>query len=461
MSNIAVVGGAGYVGLAYSAALAELGHTVTALDLDEGKIHELSQGRTTIFEPGLEELLKRGLESRRLRFTTQYSEALSDAAFAFICVGTPPSASGRADTTYVKEAARSIARHARGQVTVVNKSTMPLGSVHLVERILQENVVGDTVFSVVSNPEFLREGSAVYDIFNPDRIVLGTDDPEAAQRVADLYESLSATVLITTPHSAEMIKYAANAFLATKISFINEIALICEPMGADVDVVAKAMGMDGRIGPRFLRAGAGFGGSCFPKDVQALAQMARDSNVDPQILEAVLDVNAEMRRHIVRKLEVGLGGDLAGKTIAVLGLAFKPNTDDVRESPAMEIIERLLERGAVVRAADPEAAAHAHTLMPDVYIADSAYDAVTGADAVVLMTEWNEYRNLDLFEAAARMRGRFVLDGRGMWDPAAISAAGLIYEGVGRREQPAAVVTPALEMGATRPIMMIAGGEGE
>lgn len=431
LTKIAIVGGAGYVGLSYAAAFAELGYNVVGLDLDSNKVQSLSEGRCPIFEPGLEELLQRGLTSGRLRFTTEYSHAVPGANFVFICVGTPSDITGRAQMMYVKKAAEDIARHMDGHTFIVNKSTMPVGSGDLVARILNQHKKPDVTFTVVSNPEFLREGSAVHDIFHPDRIVLGADDPIQADQVAALYAALGAPVLVTDLCSAEMIKYASNALLATKISFVNEVATICEQLGADVDVVSRGMGMDDRIGPRFLRAGAGFGGSCFPKDVRALASMARDAGVNTSMLNAVLTINADMQRLVVDKVRGRLGG-LSGKTVAVLGLAFKPNTDDVREAPALVVIKELLAAGARVRATDPVAMEHVAELFPGIELCRDPYATVMGADAVVLMTEWDDYRAMDLGRMARAMRGRLLIDGRNVYDLKAVQAIGLTYEGIGR-----------------------------
>ena len=446
MAGIAIIGGAGYVGLTYAAAFAELGHDVVGLDVDAAKVEALRGGRSPIFEPGLDELLARGLASGRLRFTTDYAEAVPGADFAFVCVGTPSDAHGRADMQYVAAAARSIGAQGRGHTVVVNKSTLPVGSARFVAGILAEHAAPGATFAVVSNPEFLREGAAIRDIFHPDRVVLGSDDPIAADRVAALYEPLGAPVVVTDPRSAEMIKYASNAFLAAKISFANEVALICERLGADVTVVTRGMGLDERIGPRFLQAGAGFGGSCFPKDVRALASMARDADLDPSMLNAVLGINTGMRAHLVDRLEARLGG-LAGKRVAILGLAFKPDTDDTREAPALDVIRRLQAAGAWVRATDPAAMPHVARELPGVELATDAYEAATGADAVVLMTEWAEYRALDLSRLANAMRGGLLVDARNALEPAAVAEVGLVYQGVGRADSaPAAaqlVVVPA------------------
>lgn len=441
--NIAVIGGAGYVGLTYAAAFAELGHNVVGLDLDAERIGALRRGVTPIFEPGLDELLHRGLEGGRLRFTTEYADAVPEADFVFVCVGTPADAGGRAETSYIMSAARGVAQHSRGHTIVVNKSTMPIGSVERVSEILAEHAAHGVSFAVVSNPEFLREGSAIHDVLHPDRVVLGGADLDAVARVAALYRPLGAPIVVTSSRSAEMIKYASNAFLATKISFINEVATICEGLNADVIEVARGMGLDGRIGPRHLAPGVGFGGSCFPKDVRALAAMARDAGLPVTMLDAVLDVNASMGARVVAKLAARLGG-LEGKRIAVLGLAFKPETDDVREAPAIDVIGRLEAAGASVRATDPVATRTAAAVLPNLECVPDAYAAATGADAVVLMTEWEVYRTLNLDRMANAMRGRFVLDGRNALDPTAVAAAGLAYEGMGRATTPANVVTTGL-----------------
>jgi len=447
MAQIAIIGGAGYVGLTYAVAFTELGHEVVALDIDPTKVSTLLAGRSPIYAPGLDELLQRGLASGCLRFTTEYADAVPGADFAFLCVGTPTAADGGADMTYVRAAARSVAEHATGHVIVVNKSTVPVGSATLVAHILAEHAAPGATFAVVSNPEFVAEGVAIQDIFNPDRIVVGSDDPVAGLRVAALYAALNAPVVVTDPASAEMIKYASNAFLATKISFINEVAAICERLGADVTEVARGVGLDGRIGQRFLRAGAGFGGSCFPKDVRALGTMARHAGVEPRVLDAVLAVNASARDQVVAKVIELLGG-VRGKTIAILGLAFKPDTDDVRDAPALDIIRRLVAAGARVKATDPVAMPHVARLLPEAELAADAYAAAADADAIVLVTEWAGYRGLDLARLAAAMRGRLVVDGRNALSPTAVAAAGLIYVGVGRAT-PAAAAAPTLPVAFT------------
>ena len=446
MATIAVIG-SGYVGLGTGAVFADLGNTVVGVDIDAAKVARLGAGECPIFEPGLEELLARGLKSGRLRFTTDYAEAVPGADFVFICVGTPPGLDGGADMRYVREAARAIGRHLRPErrtradgarrpdparrTIIVNKSTMPIGSGDLVRALLaEETAASGARFAVVANPEFLREGTAVRDMLNPDRVVLGAADRGAAAAVAELYRTLGAPTLITDLRSAEMIKYASNAFLATKISFINEIAHVCEALGADVRQVAAGMGLDRRIGPQFLSAGIGFGGSCFPKDVQALEFMASKADCHPQLLRAVLDINRDGRRAFVHKLDRLLEG-LAGRTVAVWGLAFKPNTDDLREAPALEIIRALQARGARVRAYDPAAMAGAKALLPGVECCADAYEAALGADAVALVTEWNEFAGLDLTRVREGMARPVLVDGRNLYDAREMAALGFTYRGVG------------------------------
>ncbi len=446
MANIAVVG-SGYVGLGTGAVFADLGNQVVGVDIDAAKVARLGAGECPIFEPGLEELLARGLKSGRLRFTTDYAEAMPGADFVFICVGTPSGPDGGADMRYVREAARAIGRHLRPErrvregdgrypdparrTIVVNKSTMPVGSGDLVRAILaEETAASGTRFAVVANPEFLREGTAVRDMLHPDRVVLGSADRAAAAAVAELYRTFGAPTLITDLRTAEMIKYAANAFLATKISFINEVAQICEALGADVRQVAAGIGLDKRIGPQFLSAGIGFGGSCFPKDVQALEFMAAEADCHPQLLRAVLEINRDARRGFVDKLDRLLGG-LAGATVAVWGLAFKPNTDDLREAPALEIIALLQARGARVRAYDPAAMEHARALLPGVECCADAYAAAAGADAVALVTEWNEFAGLDLARVRDGMARPVLVDGRNLYDPRELAALGFTYRGIG------------------------------
>lgn len=440
MARIAVVG-TGYVGLCTSAVFADLGNHVVGIDIDLAKVIQLREGKCPIFEPGLEELLARNTKAGRLAFTSDYAPVIAEADFVFICVNTPMGQDGRADMRYVRQAARSIgqslARYHRA--IIVNKSTMPIGSGDMVQRLLSEESVGDACFAVVSNPEFLREGSAIHDMLHPDRIVLGSSERAAAEAVAELYKAINAPLVITDTRTAEMIKYASNAFLATRISFMNEVAQVCEALGADVRQVATGMGMDDRIGPRFLSAGIGFGGSCFPKDVRALEFMAREAGCHPQLLRAVQEINRDARRNFVRKLR-RLVGNLEGVTVAIWGLAFKPDTDDLREAPALEIIRDLLSYGAVVRAYDPAAMDGARTLLPDIAYCRDAYEAADGADAVALITEWNEFKALDLARIYRGLRRPVLVDGRNVYDPDEVRAIGFTYCGVGLPpDDPAAI----------------------
>jgi UDPglucose 6-dehydrogenase len=428
LSNITVVG-TGYVGLVTGACFADLGNRVVCIDVDEVKIEMLRGGEIPIFEPGLEELVERNCAAGRLSFTTSYAEGLDGTEFVFVAVNTPQGQAGEADMTYARSAARSIAEHLRGPAIVVNKSTMPIGTADWVAGVLARH--GTVGARVVSNPEFLREGSAIDDFMGPDRVVLGAEDREAAERVSQLYAPLNAPIVITDLRTAEMIKYASNAFLATKISFINEIASICEKMGADVRQVARGMGLDKRIGGAFLSAGVGFGGSCFPKDVQALAHMAALSGCHPQLLRAVLEINRDARRSVVLKLRAALG-ELEERRIGVLGLAFKPNTDDLREAAAIEIIHLLLQEGVEVRAYDPAAMPKAEAQLPEVRFCRDAYEAATGADALVLLTEWNEFKQLDLRRVREVMARPVFVDGRNIYDPGDMAELGFDYQSIGR-----------------------------
>jgi UDPglucose 6-dehydrogenase len=350
----------------------------------------------------------------------------------FLAVNTPPDRHGGADLTALRSAAHSIGANLDHPLTIVNKSTVPIGTGDLVSQIVTESRPADIDFAVVSNPEFLREGSAITDFMNPDRVVLGAHDREAANKVAELYQTLEAPILITDLYTAEMIKYASNAFLATKISFINEMARICEKLEADVAVVAEGMGMDERIGRAFLDAGIGFGGSCFPKDVQALARMAQQMGYHPELLHSVMEINRDMRKLVVSRLREMLGG-LRGQTIAILGISFKPNTDDLREAPSVEIIDELIQKGALVRIYDPAAMPRAkHILNGGVVMSRDAYSAARGADAVALLTEWNEFRSLDLPRLRKVMRRPVIIDGRNLWDPAIMKELGFVYKGIGR-----------------------------
>ncbi len=441
MKKVCVVG-TGYVGLVTGACLADLGNEVVCLDIVEAKIQRLRAGIMPIYEPGLEPLVRRNVSKGRLRFTTDYADAVRDADYCFIAVNTPSVDGGAAaDMTYVERAAASIAQHVTRDTIIVNKSTMPVGSGDLVSSIAHQNLRDPHLsISVVSNPEFLREGSAVRDFQQPDRVVLGSYDQEAARRVGELYVPLRAPIVITDLYTAEMIKYASNAFLATKISFINEIARICDRLGADVKEVAAGMGYDKRIGRAFLDAGLGYGGSCFPKDVKALAHMADEAGLHPQLLDAVMKINNDQRRVVIDKLEAAFDGadNLRGKTVAVLGLAFKDNTDDMREAPSIDIIHWLTEAGVRVRAFDPVAAETAQAVLPEegVTYCDDEYHAAEGADAVLVLTEWKRFTDIDMERLRAALRhpdgGAILIDGRNLYDPEEMTRLGFQYQGIGR-----------------------------
>jgi UDPglucose 6-dehydrogenase len=404
---------------------------VTALDINEERIENLQQGLLPIFEPGLEEVVKRNVAAGRLSFTTSYAEALQDAEFAFIAVGTPEGVDGEADLQYVRAAAESVAQHMSAPLIIVNKSTVPVGTGDWVAEIVRAKQPEPIPFSVVSCPEFLREGSAIADFTNPARTVLGSLDRDAANRVADLHLPLRAPIQVVDLRTAEMIKYASNAFLATKISFINEIANICEALGADVKEVAAGMGFDPRIGRQFLDAGLGYGGSCFPKDVKALAHMANVQGRHPQLLQAVMDINHDQRRQVVDKVREILG-TLDDKVVAILGLAFKPNTDDMRDAPAIEIAQNLQAGGALVKGYDPVSMTVAGRHLPGLKLCEDAYEAAAGSDAVVICTEWNEFKQLDLPRLKHNMRQPVVVDGRNIYDPATMQRLGFTYRGMGR-----------------------------
>ncbi len=449
MSNICVIG-TGYVGLVTGTCFADLGNQVTCVDIIPEKIERLKQGILPIYEPGMEELVERNVNAGRLHFTTSYKEGLDNCEFIFIAVNTPTDTSqGGADMRYVESAARSIAQELDHYAVIVNKSTVPVGSGDVVTRIIRNNLARPNVpFGVVSNPEFLREGAALLDFQNPDRVVLGSSDQEAARKVATLYLPLRARIQITDLYTAEMIKYASNAFLATKISFINEIAQICERLGADVKEVAVGMGYDKRIGRAFLDAGLGYGGSCFPKDVRALAHMAAEAGLHPQLLNAVMDINHDQRRLIVTKLSSILGS-LRGCTIGILGLAFKPNTDDMREAPSVDIIRWVTSQGAVVRVYDPVAMQTGHDAleregirMESVTCCDNAYEVAEEADALVMVTEWNEFKSLNMLQIRSNMRRPVLIDGRNIYEAAEMNRLGFIYRGMGRGTGPAPSVLP-------------------
>ena len=430
MSRIAVVG-VNYVGLVTAVCFADLGNQVVGIEIMPDKVAKLREGISPIYEPGLEELLERNLKAQRLWFTTDYAEGLAGAEFVFIAVGTPEAPDGSADLRQVESAACSIGQAARGNPIIINKSTVPIGTGDLVSRWVRDCSPQDLHFPVVSNPEFLREGSALADFMQPDRVVLGASNRAAAEQVATLYEPLHAPLIITDLRTAEMIKYASNAILATRISFMNEVAHICEALGADVKQVAAGMGLDKRIGPRFLDAGIGYGGSCFPKDVKALAHMAAQAHCHPQLLRAVMDINQDVRGLFIDKVQ-GLLGDLAGKRIGVWGLAFKANTDDMREAPSLDIIAALQAAGAAVQAYDPAAMPVARHLLSGVVFCTDAYEAASQTDGVLLLTEWNEFKGLDMERVRASMRRPVLIDGRNIYEPGDVRAAGFTYASIGR-----------------------------
>jgi UDPglucose 6-dehydrogenase len=431
MRNITVVG-TGYVGLVTGTGFADMGNKVCCLDIDENKINLLKEGQSPIYEPGLQEMIHRNIKGQRLSFTTDYSQALEDSEFVFIAVGTPEGVDGEADLQYVGQAAESIARAMKRPLIIVNKSTVPVGTGDWVADIVRSNQPEPIDFAVVSNPEFLREGSAIIDSMSPDRIVLGSLDREAANKVAQLYLSLRAPIIVTDLRTAEMIKYASNAFLATRISFINEIANICEQLGADVKEVSAGMGYDKRIGHHFLDAGVGYGGSCFPKDVKALTHMATIQGTHPQLLKAVMDINQYQRIQIIQKLRDELGSRLKGHTIGLMGLAFKPNTDDMREAPASEIARVLFREDVTVKGYDPVAMPVASRLLPQLNLADDPYALATDCDALILLTEWNEFKSLDFERVQSLMRQPLFIDGRNLYEPKVMASYGFKYRGVGR-----------------------------
>ena len=430
MSRVAVIG-AGYVGLTTGACLAELGNDVTVVDINHEKIAQLKAHKVPFYEPGLNELVERNASAGRLRFTTAYEDAVPGAEYAIIAVSTPEGNGGEADLSYVEAAANSIANCMDGPLVVVNKSTVPPLTGDMVSSVLRKPNRGHSA-AVVSNPEFLREGSAIHDFMHPDRVVIGSHDRDAAEKVARLYAPLDAPILIMPNiYTAEMVKYASNAFLAARISFINEIARICERVDADAKLVAEGMGLDKRIGPSFLDAGIGYGGSCFPKDVAALAALAERFDYHPELLHAVMDINRDQRMLVIDKLRDCLE-ELPGRVIGLLGLAFKPNTDDIREAPSIDIAKVLLAAGAIVRAYDPAAMDRSRTILPDVEYKEDAYKVAAGADALVVVTEWNEFRDLDLSRVKQSMRMPVVIDGRNIYDPAVMRSLGFTYRGIGR-----------------------------
>ncbi|MCB9160831.1 MAG: UDP-glucose/GDP-mannose dehydrogenase family protein [Caldilineaceae bacterium] len=431
MKTIAVAG-TGYVGLSTGTCFADMGNKVTCIDINEEKIAMLQRGEVPIYEPGLSELITRNVKAGRLNFTTSYEEALEDAEFIFICVGTPSGVDGEADLQYVRMAAESVAKVMKSPLIIINKSTVPVGTGDWVADIVNRSRTEPVEFAVVSCPEFTREGSAIYDFMNPDRVVVGSHNQEAAEKVAQLHLPLRTRIVMTDLRTAEMIKYASNAFLATKISFINEIAAICERLGADVEEVALGMGYDKRIGPHFLSAGLGYGGSCFPKDVKALEHMALVHGSHPSLLRAVMDINRDARRWAILNLRDMLDGTLDQKRIGILGLAFKPNTDDIRESPALDIARMLQNEGSVVRAYDPVAMANAAQQNPQLGLVEDPYELADGADALLVCTDWNEFKQLDLNRVRDAMRTPIFADGRNLYNPDTMLALGFQYRSVGK-----------------------------
>ncbi|MFG1351448.1 UDP-glucose dehydrogenase family protein [Xanthobacter autotrophicus] len=427
--------GAGYVGLVSGACFADFGHTVTCVDTHEGKIAALKRGEIPIFEPGLDDLVASNVKAERLFFTTSLAEGVADAEAVFIAVGTPSRrGDGHADLSYVHQAARDIANAMSGYTVIVTKSTVPVGTGDEVERIIRETRP-DAEFAVVSNPEFLREGAAIIDFKRPDRIVLGTDDERAKEVMTNLYRPLflnQSPLLFTSRRTAELTKYAANAFLATKITFINEIADLCEKVGGNVQDVARGIGLDNRIGSKFLHAGPGYGGSCFPKDTLALIKTAQDYDAPIRIVETVVSVNDQRKRAMARKVIAALGGSVRGKTIGVLGLTFKPNTDDMRDAPSISIITALQDAGAIIKAHDPEGVEQAKLVLTDVTYVDSPYQAADGADALVIVTEWDAFRALDLKRIQSMMAEPVVVDLRNIYRPTEMTDLGFKYSSVGR-----------------------------
>ncbi len=428
--------GTGYVGLVTGACLSEFGHEVTCMDKDQAKIDKLLNGSIPIYEPGLDVLVKKNASEQHLHFTTDLQNAVQQSTAVFLAVGTPSHrrGNGYADLTYVYEAARDLAPHLRNYTVVIDKSTVPVGTAQQVKRtIYTENPEAD--FDVVSNPEFLREGAALSDFMRPDRVVIGSESPRATAVLKEIYNPLylrDTPFVITSPETAELIKYASNAFLATKISFINEMSTICDAVGADVAALSKAMGLDGRIGSKFLHPGPGYGGSCFPKDTLALLRIAQEHGAASRLVEATVEVNSAQKARMVKKIRDAIGGSEAGKTIGVLGLTFKPETDDLRDSPALSILPPLAEKGARIQAHDPAGMEEAKTIMPDIHYMESPYEACRDADAIVLLTEWNQYRALDLLKLKSMMKSPVFIDLRNVYDPDRMKELGFQYYSIGR-----------------------------
>jgi UDPglucose 6-dehydrogenase len=434
--KIAVIG-TGYVGLVTGTCFAETGNEVTCVDIDQKKVDKLSSGEITIYEPGLEKIFLRNLKEQRLHFTSDLKAGIKDAKILFLALPTPPGEDGSADLKYVLGVAKDLGKIIEDYVVVVDKSTVPVGTAEKVQKAIAENSKVD--FDVVSNPEFLREGVAVEDFMKPDRVVIGTNSERSKKLMNELYAPFVRSgnpLIYMDVRSAELTKYAANSFLATKISFMNEIAQLCERLGADVDMVRLGVGSDARIGKRFLFPGIGYGGSCFPKDVQALVKSAAEVDYDFQILNAVMDVNEKQKLHLMPKINDYFNGDLAGKHFALWGLAFKPNTDDIREAPALYMIEALLAAGATVAAFDPEAMPNVKALLGDtISFAENQYDALEGADALIIATEWNEFRTPDFLKMVKSLKQKAIFDGRNLFEVKSVNELGFHYESIGRNPQ--------------------------
>ncbi len=431
--HIAVIG-TGYVGLVTGACFAEFGVEVTCVDVDEKKIESLQNGKIPIYEPGLEKIVKKNFDANRLHFTTDLSSAVESALVVFLAVGTPPKEDGSPDMSYYQEAAKTIAEAMNGYKVLVTKSTVPVGTGKWLREFVRENLKTETNFGVASNPEFLREGAAIEDFMRPDRVVIGSNEEDAIAIMKDLYRPLyliETPIVITSLEAAELIKYAANAFLATKITFINEVANLCDAIGCDVHDVARGMGMDKRVGNKFLHPGPGYGGSCFPKDTRALTTVADSFDVETRIVDAVIEANDFQRTAMIPKIEKIIGAP-KGKKIGVLGLSFKPETDDMRESPAIDIIKALISRGASITAFDPVAMEEAKDALPDIEYAENEYQAIDGADAMLIITEWNQFRALDMEKVRSLLKSPKIIDLRNIYEPKDMRALGFEYVGVGR-----------------------------
>lgn len=432
--HIAIIG-TGYVGLVTGACFAEFGVFVTCVDKDQEKIKKLKKGIIPFFEPGLEDIVKRNLKENRLKFTTRIDEAINEALVVFIAVGTPPRGDGSANLEYVEEVAKEIAKNMKSYKVIVTKSTVPVGTGLMIKEIIKKNLEKPVEFDIVSNPEFLREGSAVEDFMRPNRVVIGAESEQAIAIMKDLYRPLyliETPFVITDIATSELIKYATNSFLATKISFINEISALCEAVGANVNTVAKAMGLDGRIGPKFLHAGIGFGGSCLPKDTMALVKIAEGKGVELGIVKAAIEANQRQRERLTAKIINAFDNNIEGKTVGILGLSFKPNTDDIRESPALYIINTLLNKKALLKAYDPAAMENTKNIFPDIIYCSDPYSVAKNSDALVIVTEWNQFRNLDIEKIKNLMKGNLFFDFRNIYDPQKIRQLGFKYFCVGR-----------------------------